>query len=102
MLQDDIIYKSVVSFHKLEIIKNNEELLFEIIRKNSLFLNTSINNYIKNIYSNNNNINYIFGDRHLKKLIKGEIVYNEMLNLIEKKNNEIDDLKQRLAYYESK
>ena len=102
MRQEDIIYKSVCSFHKLGFIKNNEDLLIDIIRKNSLFLNTSINNYIKDYYSNNNNLNYIFGDRQLKKLIKNEIVYNEMLNLIEKKNNEIANLKRKLAYYESK
>jgi|LakMenEpi03Aug12_release.lakeMendotaPanAssembly.Ray.scaffolds.fasta_scaffold1840383_1 hypothetical protein len=102
MGQEDIIYKSVCSFHKLGLIKNNEDLLIEIIRKNSLFLNTSINNYIKDYYSNNNNLNYIFGDRQLKKLIKDKIVYNEMLNLIEKKNNEIANLKRKLAYYESK
>ena len=46
------------------------------------------------------NINNIFRDRQLKKLIKGQIVYDEMLILIENKNKEIEELKRKLELKE--
>lgn len=99
--QDNILYKSIYNFiYKLsdyDTIKDNEERLISIISKNSLYLKNTIKNYINNNYNDNYiNINNIFRDRQLKKLIKGQIVYDEMLNLIEKKNKEIEELKQKL------
>ena len=61
----------------------------------------AIYNYIKDYYYNNSNINQIFKDHLLKKLIKGHIVYNEMLNIIEMKNKEIDDLRRKLKKFKS-
>lgn len=99
--QNNILYKSIYNFiYKLsdyDTIKDNEERLISIISKNSLYLKNTIKNYINNNYNDNYiNINNIFRDRQLKKLIKGQIVYDEMLNLIEKKNKEIEELKQKL------
>jgi hypothetical protein len=101
MSHDDIIYKSIYNFiykfSNYHEIKNDEEKLLKIITKNSLFLKNNIKNYINNNYNDSYiNINNIFNDRHLKKLIKGQIVYDEMLNLINKKNKEIEELKQKL------
>lgn len=107
MSQDDIIYKSIYNFiykfSSYDTIKNNEERLINILTKNSLYLKTNIRNYINNNYNDNIvNINNIFRDRQLKKLIKGQIVYDEILILIDKKNKEIEELKKKLEIYESK
>ena len=103
--QNNILYKSIYNFiYKLsdyDTIKDNEERLISIISKNSLYLKNTIKNYINNNYNDNYiNINNIFRDRQLKKLIKGQIVYDEMLNLIEKKNKEIEELKKKLQLKE--
>ena len=105
MTQDDILYKSIYNFiykfSDYDTIKNNEERLIAIISKNSLYLKNSIKSYISNNYNDNYiNINNIFRDRQLKKLIKGQIVYDEMLKLIEKKNKEIEELKRKLELKE--
>ena len=66
-----------------------------------LYLKNSIKSYISNNYNDNYiNINNIFRDRQLKKLIKVQIVYDEMLKLIEKKNKEIEELKRKLELKE--
>ena len=101
MTQDDILYKSIYNFiykfSDYDTIKNNEERLIGIISKNSLYLKNTIKSYINSNYNDNYvNINNIFRDRQLKKLIKGQIVYDEMLILIENKNKEIEELKMRL------
>jgi hypothetical protein len=59
-------------------------------------LKDAINNYIKDYYINNYINDNLFKDNLLKKLIKGHVVYNEMLNLIDRKNKEIDELKKQL------
>jgi len=105
MAQDDILYKSIYNFiykfSDYDTIKNNEERLISIISKNSTYLKITIKSYINNNYNDNYiNINNIFRDRQLKKLIKGQIVYDEMLNLIEKKNEEIAELKRKLELKE--
>jgi hypothetical protein len=105
MTQDDILYKSIYNFiykfSDYDTIKNNEERLIGIIYKNSTYLKTTIKSYISSNYNDNYiNINNIFRDRQLKKLIKGQIVYDEMLKLIEKKNKEIEDLKRKLELKE--
>jgi hypothetical protein len=101
MTQEDIIYKSIYNFisnfSNYNNIRNDEERLIKIITKNSLYLKNNIKNYISNNYNDNYiNINNIFRDRQLKKLIKGQIVYDEMLILINKKNKEIEELKKKL------
>jgi hypothetical protein len=103
MTQDEILYKSIYNFiykfSDYDTIKNNEERLISIIYKNSTYLKTTIKSYISSNYNDNDNyinINNIFRDRQLKKLIKGQIVYDEMLKLIEKKNKEIEELKRKL------
>jgi hypothetical protein len=105
MTQDEILYKSIYNFiykfSDYDTIKNNEERLIGIIYKNSTYLKTTIKSYISSNYNDNYiNINNIFRDRQLKKLIKGQIVYDEMLKLIEKKNKEIEDLKRKLELKE--
>uniref|UniRef100_A0A6C0EQX0 Uncharacterized protein n=1 Tax=viral metagenome TaxID=1070528 RepID=A0A6C0EQX0_9ZZZZ len=105
MTQDDILYKSIYNFiykfSDYDTIKNNEERLIAIIYKNSTYLKTTIKSYISSNYNDNYiNINNIFRDRQLKKLIKGQTVYDEMLKLIEKKNKEIEDLKRKLELKE--
>jgi len=101
MTQEDIIYKSIYNFisnfSNYNNIRNDEERLIKIITKNSLYLKNNIKSYISNNYNDNYiNINNIFRDRQLKKLIKGQIVYDEMLILINKKNKEIEELKKKL------
>ena len=101
MTHDNVLYKSIYNFvykfSDYDTIKNDEERLIKIIMKNSEYLKNNIKSYINSNYNNNYiNINNIFRDRQLKKLIKGQIVYDEMLNLIEKKNKEIEELKLRL------
>lgn len=101
MAQEDIIYKSIYNFisnfSNYNNIRNDEERLIKIITKNSLYLKTTIKNYINNNYNDNIvNINNIFRDEQLKKLIKSQIVYDEMLNIIDKKNKEIEELKKKL------
>ena len=101
MTQEDIIYKSIYNFisnfSNYNNIRNDEERLIKIITKNSLYLKNNIKSYISNNYNDNYiNINNIFIDRQLKKLIKGQIVYDEMLILINKKNKEIEELKKKL------
>jgi hypothetical protein len=101
MTHDNVLYKSIYNFvykfSDYDTIKNDEERLINIIRKNSEYLKNNIKSYININYNDNYiNINNIFRDRQLKKLIKGQIVYDEMLNLIEKKNKEIEELKLRL------
>jgi len=101
MTQDNVLYKSIYNFvykfSDYDTIKNDEERLIKIIMKNSEYLKNNIKSYININYNDNYiNINNIFRDRQLKKLIKGQIVYDEMLNLIEKKNKEIEELKFRL------
>lgn len=101
MTQEDIIYKSIYNFiykfSNYDTIRNDEERLIKIITKNSLYLKNNIKTYITNNYNDNYiNINNIFRDRQLKKLIKGQIVYDEMLILIDKKNKEIEELKKKL------
>lgn len=103
--QDNILYKSIYNFiYKLsdyDTIQNNEERLINIISKNSLYLKNTIKSYINYNYNDNYiNINNIFRDRQLKKLIKSQIIYDEMLNLIEKKNKEIEELKKKLQLKE--
>ena len=105
MTQEDIIYKSIYNFisnfSNYNNIRNDEERLIKIITKNSLYLKNNIKSYISNNYNDNYiNINNIFRDRQLKKLIKGQIVYDEMLILINKKNKEIEELKKKLEIYE--
>jgi len=91
------IYNFIYKFSNYDTIINNEERLINIISKNSSYLKNSIKTYINDNYNNNYiNINNIFRDKHLKKLIKGQIVYDEMLILIEKKNKEIEELKKKL------
>jgi hypothetical protein len=96
MTQEDIIYNSVYSYNNYENIKNNEIKLLEIVNKNKNYLKDAINNYIKDYYINNYINDNLFKDNLLKKLIKGYVVYNEMLNLIDRKNKEIDELKKQL------
>lgn len=101
MTQEDIIYKSIYNFiykfSNYDTIRNDEERLIKIITKNSVYLKNNIKTYITNNYNDNYiNINNIFRDRQLKKLIKGQIVYDEMLILIDKKNKEIEELKKKL------
>ena len=101
MTHDNVLYKSIYNFvykfSDYDTIKNDEERLIKIIMKNSEYLKNNIKSYININYNDNYiNINNIFRDRQLKKLIKGQIVYDEMLNLIEKKNKEIEELKFRL------
>ena len=103
--QNNILYKSIYNFiYKLsdyDTIQNNEERLINIISKNSLYLKNTIKSYINYNYNDNYiNINNIFRDRQLKKLIKSQIIYDEMLNLIEKKNKEIEELKKKLQLKE--
>lgn len=101
MAHEDIIYKSIynfiANFSKYDTIRNNEEKLIKIITNNSSYLKTTIKNYISINYNDNIvNINNIFRDKQLKKLIKSQIVYDEMLILIDKKNKEIEELKKQL------
>jgi hypothetical protein len=96
MTQEDIIYNSVYSYNNYENIKNNEIKLLQIVNKNKNYLKDAINNYIKDYYINNYINDNLFKDNLLKKLIKGYVVYNEMLNLIDRKNKEIDELKKQL------
>jgi len=96
MTQEDIIYNSVYSYNNYDDIKNNEIKLLQIVNKNKNYLKDAINNYIKDYYMNNLSFNNLFNDNLLKKLIKGHIIYNEMLNIIDKKNKEIDELKKQL------
>lgn len=96
MTQEDIIYNSVYSYNNYDDIKNNEIKLLQIVNKNKNYLKDAINNYIKDYYMNNLSFNNLFNDNLLKKLIKGHVVYNEMLNLIDRKNKEIDELKKQL------
>lgn len=98
----NIIYKSLYNFHNYDEIMNNEAKLLDIVNKNKHYLKSSINNYIYDYYDNYTNFNLLFKDKILKKLIKGHIVYNEFEILIENKNKEIYELKQRLVFYESK
>ena len=94
---DKSIYYFIYKFSNYDTIINNEERLINIISKNSAYLKNTIKSYINDNYNNNYiNINNIFRDKHLKKLIKGQIVYDEMLILIEKKNKEIEELKKKL------
>ena len=96
MTQEVIIYNSVYSYNNYDDIKNNEIKLLQIVNKNKNYLKDAINNYIKDYYMNNLSFNNLFNDNLLKKLIKGHVVYNEMLNLIDRKNKEIDELKKQL------
>jgi|688.fasta_scaffold02753_4 hypothetical protein len=96
MTQEDIIYNSVYSYNNYDDIKNNEIKLLQIVNKNKNYLKDAINNYIKDYYMNNLSFNNLFNDNLLKKLIKGHIIYTEMLNLIDRKNKEIDELKKQL------
>ena len=96
MTQEDIIYNSVYSYNNYDDIKNNEIKLLQIVNKNKNYLKDAINNYIKDYYMNNLSFNNLFNDNLLKKLIKGHVVYNEMLNIIDRKNKEIDELKKQL------
>ena len=96
MTQEDIIYNSVYSYNNYDDIKNNEIKLLQIVNKNKNYLKDAINNYIKDYYINNYINDNLFNDNLLKKLIKGHVVYNEMLNLIDRKNKEIDELKKQL------
>lgn len=101
MAHEDIIYKSIynfiANFSNYDTIRNNEEKLIKIITNNSSYLKTTIKNYISINYNDNIvNINNIFRDKQLKKLIKSQIVYDEMLILIDKKNKEIEELKKQL------
>jgi hypothetical protein len=96
MTQEDIIYNSVYSYNNYDDIKNNEIKLLQIVNKNKNYLKDAINNYIKDYYINNYINDNLFKDNLLKKLIKGHVVYNEMLNLIDRKNKEIDELKKQL------
>jgi hypothetical protein len=96
MTQEDIIYNSVYSYNNYDDIKNNEIKLLQIVNKNKNYLKDAINNYIKDYYMNNLSFNNLFNDNLLKKLIKGHVVYTEMLNLIDRKNKEIDELKKQL------
>lgn len=96
MTQEDIIYNSVYSYNNYDDIKNNEIKLLQIVNKNKNYLKDAINNYIKDYYMNNLSFNNLFNDNLLKKLIKGHIIYNEMLNIIDRKNKEIDELKKQL------
>ena len=96
MTQEDIIYNSVYSYNNYDDIKNNEIKLLQIVNKNKNYLKDAINNYIKDYYINNLSFNNLFNDNLLKKLIKGHVVYNEMLNIIDRKNKEIDELKKQL------
>jgi hypothetical protein len=107
MTQEYIMYKSIYNFiykfSNYDTIRNDEEQLIKIITKNNDFLKNNIKNYINNNYNDNYiNINNIFTDKKLKKLIKGQIVYDEMLILIDKKNKEIEELKKKLEIYELK
>lgn len=107
MTEDNIMYKSIYNFiykfSNYDTIRNDERRLIKILTKNSLYLKNNIITYINNNYNDNIvNINNIFRDRQLKKLIKGQIVYDEMLILIDKKNKEIEELKKKLEIYESK
>jgi hypothetical protein len=98
---DKSIYYFIYKFSNYDTIINNEERLINIISKNSAYLKNTIKSYINDNYNNNYiNINNIFRDKHLKKLIKGQIVYDEMLILIEKKNKEIEELKRKLELKE--
>ena len=96
MTQEDIIYNSVYSYNNYDDIKNNEIKLLQIVNKNKNYLKDAINNYIKDYYMNNYINDNLFNDNLLKKLIKGHIIYTEMLNLIDRKNKEIDELKKQL------
>jgi hypothetical protein len=96
MTQEDIIYNSVYSYNNYDDIKNNEIKLLQIVNKNKNYLKDAINNYIKDYYINNYINDNLLKDNLLKKLIKGHVVYNEMLNIIDKKNKEIDELKKQL------
>jgi len=105
MTQEYIMYKSIYNFiykfSNYDNIRNDEEQLIKIITKNNDFLKNNIKNYINNNYNDTYiNINNIFTDKKLKKLIKGQIVYDEMLILIDKKNKEIEELKKKLEIYE--
>lgn len=102
MAYANIIYKSLYYVHNYNQIENNEEKLLEIVNKNKDYLKDSIHNYIDDYYNNYTNFNLLFRDKHLKKMIKGHTVYTEMEILIENKNKEIYELKQKLANYESK
>ena len=93
---DRSIYYFIYKFSNYDTIINNEERLIDIISKNSAYLKNSIKNYINDNDNNHIDINNMFRDKHLKKLIKGQIVYDEMLILIEKKNKEIEELKKQL------
>lgn len=96
MTQEDIIYNSVYSYNNYDDIKNNEIKLLQIVNKNKNYLKDAINNYIKDYYIDNLSFNNLFKDNLLKKLIKGDVVYTEMLNIIDRKNKEIDELKKQL------
>jgi hypothetical protein len=100
MAQENIIYKSIYNFiynfSDYNNIRNNEERLITIINKKSFNLKNNIKYYINLYYYNNININNIFRDKYIKKLIKNQIIYDEMLILIEKKNKEIEELKMKL------
>jgi hypothetical protein len=98
----NIIYKSLFNFHNYNELENNEERLLQVIYKNKNSLAISIDNYIYKNTSHNSLINTLFKDKYLKKLIKNHTIYNEMLNLIEKKNKEINDLKRIIDLYKNK
>jgi hypothetical protein len=68
-----------------------------IINKKSNNLKNTINNYIGFHYYNT--ITNLFKDKYLKKLIKNQIIYDEMLKLIENKNKEIEELKRAKSNY---
>jgi hypothetical protein len=102
MTYADIIYKSLHYFHNYNQIEKNEEKLLAIVNKNRTSLKSLINNYINDYYNNYTNFNILFKDDYLKKLIKNHTIYNEMAILIENKNKEIYELKQKIAIYESK
>jgi hypothetical protein len=103
MTYTDIILKSLYCFHKYHItIENNEEKIVKIINKKKCSLGTSIDNYITDYYNNYCNFSLLFNDKHLKKLIKDFTIYNETLILLENKNKEIYQLKQKLEKYELK
>ena len=101
MAEENIKYKSIYNFiynfSDYNKIQNNEERLIAIINKKSNNLKNTINNYIGFHYYNT--VNNLFKDKYLKKLIKNQIIYDEMLKLIEKKNKEIEELKRAKSNY---
>ena len=96
MTQEDIIYNSVYTYNNFETIVNDEIKLLGIVNKNRDYLKDAINNYIKEYYYKNTNFNNLVKDNLLKKLVKGHVVYNEMINIIDRKNKEIYELKKQL------